>query len=183
MIHYMTKLFLMTCAAWLALSPPLGAQALKSTKVCRVEYRKNQAAIRKAKEKRRDFLAACRKTPVGQDTPIGDAATPTAEAPSPPEAPSPSPPPASPAPAQPAPAPSADEPSTSTAPAKPPEAEAPQTDAKGAAAPAPADPAPVENHSLPGWWNWTMWLSAAAALLVAGFFAVRGLLRIKKTGR
>jgi hypothetical protein len=46
----------------------------KTTKACDDEYAANKAAIQAAKEKKADFIAACKATAEGQTTPIGAAA-------------------------------------------------------------------------------------------------------------
>lgn len=65
----------------------------KTAKECDTEYAANKAAIEAAKEKKADFIAACKALAAGQTTPIG-AAAPAAASKSPP--PAPSPPPAAP---------------------------------------------------------------------------------------
>lgn len=80
--------------AGLSASPsPSAAAAVgqKTVKECDAEYATNKAAIEAAKEKKADFIAACRATAVGQVTPIGGAA-PAAAAPAK-AAPTPPPPP------------------------------------------------------------------------------------------
>jgi hypothetical protein len=47
----------------------------KTAKECNDEYAANKVAIQAAKEKKADFIAACRAAPEGQATPIGAAAT------------------------------------------------------------------------------------------------------------
>src|SRR5579872_5555036 len=77
-----------------------GPAAAKTTKECDDEYAANKAAIQAAKEKKADFVAACRALATGQTTPIGAAsaapAAPAAAASPPPPTP-PSPPAAAPA--------------------------------------------------------------------------------------
>ena len=81
----------------------------KTAGQCDDEYKQAKAALKAAKEKKKDFVAACRSLPPGTPTPInGGAATP-APAPSPAPAPTPAPVPqqgpAPTAPSTPAPAP------------------------------------------------------------------------------
>jgi hypothetical protein len=74
-----------------------GSASAKTAKECDDEYAANKAAIQAAKEKKADFISACKALATGQTTPIG-AATPAAAPASPPPAPK-SPPPAAAAPA------------------------------------------------------------------------------------
>ena len=67
---------------------------LKTAGACNDEYKANKGALKDAKEKKKDFIAACRTLPPGTPTPIGTAATTT----TPPAAPAPAP--AAPAPTQ-----------------------------------------------------------------------------------
>ena len=53
---------------------PAAAQALKGAGTCNDEYKANKPAIRAAKEKKGDFVAACRALPPGTATPIAGAA-------------------------------------------------------------------------------------------------------------
>ncbi len=53
---------------------PASAQALKGAGTCNDEYKANKAAIKAAKEKKGDFVAACRALPPGTATPIAGAA-------------------------------------------------------------------------------------------------------------
>ena len=46
----------------------------KTAKVCKEEYKANKPAIKAAKEKKGDFIDACKALPVGTPTPIGSAA-------------------------------------------------------------------------------------------------------------
>ena len=48
---------------------PASAQALKGAGTCNDEYKANKAAIKAAKEKKGDFVAACRALPLGTATP------------------------------------------------------------------------------------------------------------------
>jgi hypothetical protein len=73
-----------------------GPVSAKTTKECDDEYAANKAAIQTAKEKKADFIAACKALAAGQTTPIG-AAAPAAAASPPPASPPPSPPAAAPA--------------------------------------------------------------------------------------
>jgi hypothetical protein len=50
-----------------------GPASAKTTKACDDEYAANKAAIQAAKEKKADFIAACKATAEGQTTPIGAA--------------------------------------------------------------------------------------------------------------
>ncbi len=61
---------------------PAAAQALKGADTCKDEYKANKPALRAAKEKKGDFIAACRALPLGTPTPIAGAApaSPTAPA-------------------------------------------------------------------------------------------------------
>lgn len=71
----------------------------KTAKVCKEEYKANKPAIKAAKEKKGDFIDACKALPVGTPTPIGGAAAapaPAAPRPAPTAAPAP---PTAPAPA------------------------------------------------------------------------------------
>jgi hypothetical protein len=68
-----------------------GGAYAKTAKACDDEYAANKAAIQAAKEKKADFIAACKATAEGQTTPIGAAAAAPAASPPPPAA---SPPPA-----------------------------------------------------------------------------------------
>jgi hypothetical protein len=53
---------------------PVSAQALKGAGTCNDEYKANKEAIRAAKEKKSDFITACRALPLGTPTPIAGAA-------------------------------------------------------------------------------------------------------------
>ncbi len=57
----------------LTLALPVAAQALKGAGTCNDEYKANKAAIKAAKEKKGDFVAACRALPPGTPTPIAGA--------------------------------------------------------------------------------------------------------------
>ena len=74
------------------LSAPAYAKAatpgLKSAGACSDEYKANKGALKDAKEKKKDFIAACRALAPGTPTPIGAAAT-TPPAPVAPSAPVP----------------------------------------------------------------------------------------------
>ena len=88
-----------------ASAAPAWAQQ-KTAKVCKEEYSANKPAIKAAKEKKGDFIAACKALPVGTATPIGSAAAaPAPAAPRPAPAPTPAAPMAAPAPAAPSSAP------------------------------------------------------------------------------
>ena len=73
-----------------------GPASAKTTKECDDEYAANKAAIQAAKEKKADFIAACKATAEGQTTPIGAApaaaAAPATPAPAPKATPPSSPP-------------------------------------------------------------------------------------------
>ena len=60
---------------------PASAQALKGAGTCNDEYKANKAAIKAAKEKKGDFVAACRALPPGTATPIVGNAPPSPAAP------------------------------------------------------------------------------------------------------
>jgi hypothetical protein len=60
---------------------PAAAQALKGAGTCLDEYKANKPALRAAKEKKADFIAACRALPPGTPTPIAGAAPPSPAAP------------------------------------------------------------------------------------------------------
>ena len=66
-----------TCVALfmgtIALAGPAAVQ-VKTAKVCAEEYKTNKPALKAAKEKKGDFISACRALPVGTPTPIGSAA-------------------------------------------------------------------------------------------------------------
>ena len=66
------------------LTAPASAQALKTAGSCNDEYKANKAALKAAKELKRDFIAACRALPPGSATPIGTAAAAPAPAGAPP---------------------------------------------------------------------------------------------------
>ncbi len=70
----------------IALAGPAFAQA-KTVKACTEEYKAAKPALKAAKEKKGEFISACRALPVGTQTPIGTAAA----APASPVAPSASP--------------------------------------------------------------------------------------------
>ena len=53
---------------------PAAAQALKGADTCKDEYKANKPALKAAKEKKGDFIAACRALPPGTPTPIAGAA-------------------------------------------------------------------------------------------------------------
>ena len=63
---------LASCAALclLLMAAPVAAQALKGAGTCLDEYKANKAALRSAKEKKADFIAACRALAPGTPTPI-----------------------------------------------------------------------------------------------------------------
>ena len=53
------------------------AQAqVKTAKACDEEYKTQKAAVKAAKETKKDFVAACKALPVGQPTPVGTPAAP-----------------------------------------------------------------------------------------------------------
>src|SRR6516225_2003073 len=56
-------------------APPAYA---KTTKECDAEYASKKADIQAAKEKKADFIAACKALPTGQDTPIAAGGAPAA---------------------------------------------------------------------------------------------------------
>ena len=56
---------------------PTSAQALKTAGACADEYKSNKGSLKDAKEKKKDFITACRATPAGVPTPIGGSAAPT----------------------------------------------------------------------------------------------------------
>jgi hypothetical protein len=74
-----------------------GPVSAKTTKECDDEYTANKTAIQAAKEKKADFIAACKALAAGQTTPIGAAAAPAAAPASPPPTAKPTPPAAAPA--------------------------------------------------------------------------------------
>ncbi|WP_158811250.1 hypothetical protein [Beijerinckia sp. L45] len=91
------------------------AGTVKTAGACDAEYKANKGELKDAKEKKKDFIAACRALPPGTLTPVGTAAIPAPPAPAAPpttertapQAPAPTPAPAAPTQrAQPAPAPS-----------------------------------------------------------------------------
>lgn len=53
---------------------PSSAQALKGAGTCNDEYKANKAAIKAAKELKKDFILACRALPPGTPTPIASPA-------------------------------------------------------------------------------------------------------------
>ena len=57
---------------------------LKTAGACNDEYKANKGALKDAKEKKKDFIAACRALPPGTPTPIGTAAVAPAPAAPPP---------------------------------------------------------------------------------------------------
>jgi hypothetical protein len=98
---------IITAAAMGSLLALAAAPALaKTTKECDAEYASKKADIQAAKEKKADFIAACKALPTGQDTPIAAGGAPAAAAA-----------PASPAPATATPAPAAAAPPKAAAPA------------------------------------------------------------------
>ena len=64
-----------------AIISPVYAQALKSAGACNDEYKANKGALKDAKEKKKDFVAACRALPAGTPTPIAGARANPAPAP------------------------------------------------------------------------------------------------------
>jgi hypothetical protein len=64
---------------------PVGS--VKTAGACEDEYKANKGALKSAKEKKKDFVAACRALPPGTPTPIGTAIV----APAPTAAPAPAP--------------------------------------------------------------------------------------------
>jgi hypothetical protein len=76
--------------AALGLTPALARSStvsnLKTAGACNDEYKANKGALKDAKEKKKDFIAACRALPPGTPTPIGTAAAAPAPAPSAPPA-------------------------------------------------------------------------------------------------
>ncbi len=97
-----TKTTLVAALCLLAHQPTLQARSsaaagLKTAGACNDEYKANKGALKDAKERKKDFIAACRALPPGTSTPIGVAtATPASPA-------APAPAPTSPAAASPAP--------------------------------------------------------------------------------
>ncbi len=95
----MSKLISMSFAAaglLLALATPSQARTstiagLKTAGACTDEYKANKGALKDAKEKKKDFIAACRALPPGTPTPIGSAAAPASPVPAPTAAPAPAP--------------------------------------------------------------------------------------------
>ncbi len=80
------KRFLVWASAVIFVGMPLGAmpaaaQALKGADTCKDEYKANKPALRAAKEKKGDFIAACRALPLGTPTPIAGAAPASPSAP------------------------------------------------------------------------------------------------------
>ena len=98
---------------------------LKTAGACDDEYKANKGALKDAKEKKKDFTAACRALPPGTPTPIGTAAA----------APAPGPAPTTPAPQR------------TTAPAPAPSAPAPSSRAQAAPAPSGANQFPAETSA------------------------------------
>jgi hypothetical protein len=90
------KVIAVTVALAVATMLVAGPASAKATKECNDEYAANKAAIQAAKEKKADFIAACKATADGQATPIGAAtgaaATPAPAAAAPAATPPPSPP-------------------------------------------------------------------------------------------
>ena len=93
MQRHLTRITLMAIFAVAATFVASGASA-KTAKDCETEYAANKPAIQAAKEKKADFIAACKATAEGQTTPI--AAAGAAPAPSPAAAPAAPPSPATP---------------------------------------------------------------------------------------
>ena len=104
---------------------------LKTAGACNDEYKANKGALKDAKEKKKDFITACRALPPGTATPIGGGPTaPAAPAPAAPVAPAPAP---APAPVAPAPAPRQAPPPGRSAPSAPTAANQFQTEAQAKA--------------------------------------------------
>ena len=62
------------CLLLIFVAAPAAAQALKGAGTCNDEYKANKPALKAAKEKKGDFIAACRALPPGTPTPIAGAA-------------------------------------------------------------------------------------------------------------
>ena len=80
--RFIIPLVLAGIAAFLVI-PSASAQALKTAAACNAEYKADKAALKTAKEKKRDFVSACRVLPPGTPTPIGTAAAAPGVAPPP----------------------------------------------------------------------------------------------------
>jgi len=89
-------------------APPVTGQG-KTASACEAEYKANKAALKSAKESKKDFLTACKALPAGQPTPV-EIGTGVAT-------PSPAPQQTTAAPAAPAPAPASPPPATRAQPA------------------------------------------------------------------
>ena len=63
-------------------APAAPSGQVKTAGACEAEYKANKDALKGAKEKKRDFVAACRALPPGAATPIGTAAATPAPVPS-----------------------------------------------------------------------------------------------------
>ena len=88
----MIKHFTISTFAFLFLALPTFSQArtsaiagLKTAGACNDEYKANKGALKDVKERKKDFIAACRALPPGTPTPIGTAAAPAASPPTPAE--------------------------------------------------------------------------------------------------
>ena len=85
-----------TAALFVCLAAPAQARTstvagLKTAGACTDEYKANKGALKDAKEKKKDFIAACRALPPGTPTPIGATATASPAFPAPSAAPAPQP--------------------------------------------------------------------------------------------
>ncbi len=63
-----------------AAAPVTASGQVKTAGACEAEYKANKGALKDAKERKKDFIAACRALPPGATTPIGTAATTSAPA-------------------------------------------------------------------------------------------------------
>ncbi|WP_158810857.1 hypothetical protein [Beijerinckia sp. L45] len=116
-------------------APPAStAGTVKTAGACDAEYKANKGALKDAKEKKKDFIAACRALPPGAATPIGTATV------TPPPIPAPSAP-SAPAPTTQRPAPQTPAPAPTTSPAAP---SAPAPRAQPAPSPTGANQFPAE---------------------------------------
>jgi hypothetical protein len=81
-----TLIHIVTAAAAIGIMVAVasGSASAKTTKECDTEYAANKAAIQAAKEKKADYIGACKATAEGQTTPIGAAAATAGAAATPP---------------------------------------------------------------------------------------------------
>ena len=77
----MSKRMVVLLSAACLIAGPIVAEArtttvanLKTAGACNDEYKANKGALKDAKERKKDFIAACRALPPGAPTPIGTAA-------------------------------------------------------------------------------------------------------------